>query len=501
MHKTISSMKIFLLTISSLLLISCNIQDNEIIPKEITIAGRISNYDKNSGKTILTIYVNDHGRADQLSFPTKVDTLGNFNVKFNRYYAQDVMISYKTNFQVIVHPGDSLYVEFNGDTRDRIKIFETVKYSGNSVELNEKLSIYLKKYFESRPSTSLIHQKEKDLNPSEYLYFLDSIRTSRNHRKNVFVEKYNPGEELLSWIDFDIELSYYENLFDYPSSHRRYNKLSSKEWTVEREYYDFVKALPVLDHKTLIYADSRWIINRYLGRYIVDIAWEESDSIAKANPDSLIFFYIINQSPSNGLIKQLILNELINNTLSKYEVSLYENYKNEITEIITENFLIEPLVEHYNEVKTILAKPVLAKDIVLNNISDKSSNELWNKILSEGNGKVIYIDCWATWCGACISEFPRSKLMMEEYKNKDIDFVYLCLRSKMEEWKTVLADKKLSGKHYLLNDEQSAFFEQLLKINSYPTYIIIDKEGKIIRLGYSFRPKHESTERIINELL
>ena len=91
--------------------------------------------------------------------------------------------------------------------------------------------------------------------------------------------------------------------------------------------------------------------------------------------------------------------------------------------------------------------------------------------------------------------------MMENEKDSDVEYVYLCLMSEEKKWKAVLAEKKMKGKQYFLNDEQSAYFMQLLKISGYPTYAIIDKEGRVIRTGNSFRPARSNTEKIIDELL
>ena len=493
---------ILFFTISILtLLSSCN---NPTVIHEkkdiIIIAGKIINFDRNSGKNILTIYINDNGRATQLNYPTKVDSLGNFHVKFDRYYPQDVMIAYKTNFRVIVHPGDSLYVEFNGNTRQRTKIFETVKYSGDAAELNSKLAKYLKNYFETRPSSKIIHEKEKILNAANYIKFQDSIRIAREAFRDDFITSHKPDKELINWINSDIQCSYYEKLLDYPDRHKRYNKLS-RDWRIEEEYFDFISNIKPLGIEDLIYSDTRWFINRFLNDYIWEIAWNHADSISKRNADSLIFHQIIELSPNNGLIKQITLNEFVNSRLTKYEVALYEKNENLIKTIITKNFLIEPINNHYYETKKIIEKPVLASEIEVNGTTDKSAIEIWKNILNDNKDKVIYIDCWATWCGACISEFPNSNKMMEEYKDKDVAFVYLCLKSKEKQWKTILADKKLKGKHYFLNDKQSAYFVKVLKISGYPTYSIIDRKGQIIRTGSSFRPAHVETEKIINQLL
>jgi thiol-disulfide isomerase/thioredoxin len=493
-----NSLLLFILL--SFFLISCNQKVEQNLPKSIIISGRIINYDKTTGNEVLTVYINDNGRATQLNFPTNIDSSGNFRVKFKRYYPQDVMISYKTNFRVIVHPGDSLHVEFNGNTNQRVKIFETVKYSGDAAELNQMLSSYLKQYFENRPNTKLIHRKEKICNSNEYKNFQDSVRDERKTRRDQFIKNYKPDKELINWINTSIQLSYYEDLLDYPRNHKRHNNLP-RDWRIENSYFDFIESIPRIDSKSLIYADTRWLINRYLS-YIFNIAWRSANLVAKSNPDSLIFHKIIELSPDNGLIKQLTLNEFVNQRFSKYELEIYENHQMTINEIIKEPYLIEPLKKHYNEKKHYLSSKISAKGLELNSFQDKQASELWSKILNDGHDKVIYIDCWAIWCGPCRAEFPHTKRMIEYYKNDHVKFVYLCFDSKENAWKALLNENEyLKGNHYLLNEKQGSYFKKLLNVRGFPTYVIVAKEGNIVRTGSSFRPSNEKTKNIINDLL
>jgi thiol-disulfide isomerase/thioredoxin len=73
---------------------------------------------------------------------------------------------------------------------------------------------------------------------------------------------------------------------------------------------------------------------------------------------------------------------------------------------------------------------------------EKSGSELWKEIIGENRGKVIYIDCWGTWCGSCIAEFPYSRTMMEKYSNSDIEFIYLCFNSKKYKWEEIVSAAK-----------------------------------------------------------
>lgn len=493
------------LTIFSLIIIaffcSCNRKTAELqVKNKIVISGEVINYDKKSGKNIITVYINDNGKATQLNYPAKIDSTGHFHIQFERYYPQDVMISYKTNFRAIVHPGDSLYVEFNGNTRQRTEIFNTLKFSGNAANLNAQLAKYLRNYFETRPSTRFIHQQEKKLTGKEYIKFQDSIKLARETYRNQFVQENKPDQELIDWINADIQYSYYEKLLQYPGRHKKFNQLA-KDWKIEESYYRFVETIPPVSLNDLIYSGIRWFTSEFLYSYIWDIAWSKADNQSKSNIDSLMFYKTIELAPQQGLIKQLALNDLINKSLDAYEISFYKKNKQQIHNQITEHCLIEPIQNHYTEIKKLIEQPVLATEIELHENVDKTASELWTTILGENKGKVIYIDCWATWCGACISESPNSKKMMKEYKDKEVAFVFLCFKSDQTKWKQLLAEQQLEGKHYFLNDEQSAFFTKTLHVNSFPNYAIIDKKGHIIRNGSMFRPSQAETENIINSLL
>ena len=66
--------------------------------------------------------------------------------------------------------------------------------------------------------------------------------------------------------------------------------------------------------------------------------------------------------------------------------------------------------------------------------------ETFNKILQENKGKVIYIDCWATWCGPCKKAMPDSKKLMKKYEGTDVSFVYVCIESEEKLWKKLISE-------------------------------------------------------------
>lgn len=113
-----------------------------------------------------------------------------------------------------------------------------------------------------------------------------------------------------------------------------------------------------------------------------------------------------------------------------------------------------------------------------------SEVDVLNQLKEKYAGKVIYIDVWATWCGPCLSEFKNLPSLKANFKeNEDIIFVYLCAQSDKKGWETMIKKYDLKGENFFLDDGQYAKFDQLVNITGFPTYLVITKEGKLVREG------------------
>lgn len=131
---------------------------------------------------------------------------------------------------------------------------------------------------------------------------------------------------------------------------------------------------------------------------------------------------------------------------------------------------------------------VLYTDAVLREADGSSAKKIFEEILAFNEGKVVYLDFWATWCGPCLSEFPNSKRLEEELKDQDVSFVYLCLESDKEKYLATLSSYQLGGQHYFLSKQQSADVRKMFEITGIPFYVVINKEGVIQETGSHLRP-------------
>jgi len=108
-------------------------------------------------------------------------------------------------------------------------------------------------------------------------------------------------------------------------------------------------------------------------------------------------------------------------------------------------------------------------------------------------GKTVILKCWFISCKPCIAEFPELNRLVKKYSNKkDILFISLAFDSKKE-----LDDFLLNNPFsYAVIPDQKDFMEKTLKIYTYPTHFVIDKEGVIQKVVN----KVEEMEVKLNEI-
>lgn len=117
-------------------------------------------------------------------------------------------------------------------------------------------------------------------------------------------------------------------------------------------------------------------------------------------------------------------------------------------------------------------------------VRDMTDGEkILRSLIEPHKGKIILLDIWGTWCAPCRAALARSQELYARMKEFDMVFLYLANNSNEKTWKAIIEEYKVSGDnvvHYNLPAVQQSAVEKFLKVNSWPTYKLIDREGNIL---------------------
>lgn len=109
-------------------------------------------------------------------------------------------------------------------------------------------------------------------------------------------------------------------------------------------------------------------------------------------------------------------------------------------------------------------------DFVLRRVSDGSPVRL-----ADAKGKIIVLSFWATWCGPCQELEPLFAKVASHYSGKpDIEFYALNCDDDESLVAPYLAKEKLTAPVFFADG-----LDRLLRVDSFPTTVILDRTGKI----------------------
>jgi len=98
--------------------------------------------------------------------------------------------------------------------------------------------------------------------------------------------------------------------------------------------------------------------------------------------------------------------------------------------------------------------------------------------------KYTLLDFWGTWCSPCIATIPKLKSLNEDRKQYDLQIVSIAYDDDVEKVKQKLRREAISWTN-LFDDNTKSIIVEKYRVRAFPTFILIDPDGKIVKRGSS----------------
>ncbi len=475
----------------------------------VTIEGHIDNFEKYADQYVtVQIYINDLSSGTQLSHSGFIDKDGTYQIDFEKYYPQDIYFRYgNRGITIFVDPGDKLITNINADQFINREANNAIFFSGDNKITNENIYLYQTRYYNEIPQQ---YRGDPDfhaqkLTPEKYKDYLYNRKKVHTDYLNKFIAQNDVSKAFIKWAKYDIEYNCAEALIDYYRQQRqvriRNNVPEASIYDTDSLYYDFFTEFKLDNPSANICSAYFYYLIGYNEYHIQKLfqkyGLEDVDDLYQARFKQII-------DTCHGFCKEVLLTQLFSNVLeTRVSDALDENYQLYLANVSTD-YLRNHVIKKYQLIHGNKKVTKAPDNAFLTDLTDiYEADKILDTISNKHNGKVIYIDCWATWCPHCLEEMPLSMKLQEYFNKQDVGFVYLCMDSPKPIWKDTVSKLKLKGDHYFLDNKQSEIIKPLLNVVSFPHYVLIGKNGIILKIGAE-RPsvplQNQLNQNLINQI-
>jgi cytochrome c biogenesis protein CcmG, thiol:disulfide interchange protein DsbE len=120
--------------------------------------------------------------------------------------------------------------------------------------------------------------------------------------------------------------------------------------------------------------------------------------------------------------------------------------------------------------------------------------------LKDFSNKVVIVDFWATWCAPCREEIPHLNRLYQDYRGRGFEIIGISMDT--DEPANIKKFTKEFRMEYTVVIGNEGVAQDFGGILGYPTTIIIDRKGNMVKKYTGFQPSFlQEMERTIKELL
>ena len=397
-----------------------------------------------------------------------VDSLGNFEVEIPiQQLSKGVMNINNQEHDLVLIPNDQLVISISKDS---------ITYSGRGSEKNEFLYNLSKHEMSSKLDIMMSWYTKKH----EFHDFFTMIEAYTKMR-NIEFEKFNAShsleKEFIAYFNIETQLESVDLYQQSALAYSRKNRVSIDSLKIPAEFKKQYSIKGLLNDKYLVSSDYLSIIGGMVRSNVKKMMINNKD----VNKDSVLLSVIMDslsgKTREHLLVEKIYYDLSIDNKCDSSFISAFNTIKSDKNCID----VIESELINFNNKKAMIGAPLHAK--ILETVLADTSNikTTISEVLAKNKGKVVYIDIWSLSCGPCRMAMPFSKKLKDKLKDYPIEFVYLTVDNYSDKlWREVFEVSQTKNNHYRFEKGFDSELHKLLNIMIVPTYILIDKEGKLV---------------------
>lgn len=455
-------------------------------------------FNVNPGKYVLLFY------NDKMGFKKNRDTIPveNNQCRFQWKFSDSFMwatlaLSTKESIQIFGAKKSTININFTDST------YKEFSFSGDIARIQryliEKESFYTKLYEQYKKRNPQLSRPSFSGTDSFYVIqdsvFEDRIKYLKNYFQSpvTLAEKNFVKQQMVSMLysSFVFKLRSSDTGFKKFAVYQRQNKTSNPF------AYKFTEQINFNDRSNLKDDNFKNFVRSYFMNLEIYQRPKNSGKFSFNTVFDSIFSLIDKYTKDKfcaAMIKAIIINTEVRSMIGAPSNLI------EVLPKYIELLRSEPKITEYSKLLNAFYEEQMSKMLSLKKGTPARSftivDSLGNDIkLQSFKGKLIYIDAWASWCGPCIASLPYWNKLVEKYKDK-IAFVTISIDDSKEDWIKALKKHQPKGTHLLSAGGWESDFAKKYFISGVPAYVLIDKEGNILKMRAD-RPEEINLDDLI----
>ena len=444
---------------AAVLLFSCGEPPVEEQDTSVTITGTIQNL--KDGEFRVT------GPEDfEMAAPVAED--GTFSMNFELAEPGYYTMNYGgEHAKMYLEEGFNLHLDLNTEEFD-----ESLSFGGEGAGFNNYLiGMYLldEQFIMAHPFRDL-HMND----PENFRAIIDSmVQAKKDYLQQASMDLVLPTDFVSNEM-MGLDYEYYVYLSEYRNTASYYQDVEEEELGIPEDFVAAAGDLPLENVGMLDNFTYRRFVDVQMGGEARDRFYALSE---EEQGDGLAFtrlkLEVIAEKLANPEVRDNFLHEAMNDAVSWYGAQ-------DLTEMVT---LFKSLCQDQKCIDAIEAEVDGWKSLWKGEpapqfaYADMDGNTV---ALADLEGKVVYVDVWASWCGPCRGEIPHLKDLEHDYHGQNVEFVSVSIDEDEQAWRDMVQAEELRGVQLLADKAWESSICEDYKINGIPRFLLIGTEGKIV---------------------